>query len=54
MPEFKNSGTGYTEHKTGSDQFPAKDTPLHKADPPTEGRKEERPNPNPQGGPQVY
>ncbi len=54
MPKFKNSGTGYTEKGTGSSHFPAKDTPLHKKDVSTPGRKQERPNPNDKGGPQVY
>ena len=54
MPEFKNSGTGYRERKSGSSEFHPKDTPLHKADVSTPGRKQVRPNPDHKGGPQVY
>ena len=54
MPEFKNSGTGYTEHPTGSKAFTPKPREHEKPDVQTEGRKTPKPNPDREGGPQVY
>ena len=54
MPEFKNSGTGYTEHPSGSQTFKPKERKHEKPDVPTEGRKHCRSNPDREGGPQVY
>ena len=61
MPEFKNSGTGYTEHKVGSDAFPsdpkAEDRAVrggeHKPGFSNESRKSPE-NPSGSNGPQVY
>lgn len=62
MPEFKNSGTGYTEHPVGSDHFPCdkkeEDRAVHGGERTPgfseESRQVERPNPHTKGGPQVY
>jgi hypothetical protein len=55
MPEFKNSGTGYTEHKQGSSAFPEKrKSPEGSSGEPQTEVPRNTPNPNPRTGPQVY
>jgi len=63
MPEFKDSGTGYTEHKVGSDAFKSDKTAENRAvrggeNPPGFSDESDaarhKPNPDQQGGPQSY
>ena len=61
MPEFKNSGTGYTEYPSGSDSFKsdkaAENRAVHGGKTPPgfcNEVKSDRPNPDRKGGPQAY
>ena len=55
MPKFKDSGTGYTEKRRGSSEFPQRRSSPHgsSSEPSTKAPRDTK-NPDHKAGPQVY